>query len=351
MRGSGQARRATTMTLLLSKEDVRRCLSMGEIINKMEAAFLAFHHGGVTMPQRLRIAVGEGSGYGAFMPCAVTDLKGFGIKLNTNFKQNPVSRDLPAILGLIVLFDIQSGEPLAIMDSTLITAYRTAAVSGVAARYLARDNIGTVGVLGSGVQSSVHIQAMVEETDCNRVVVYSPSLAAKSSEFLNSVKHLVDTPVEVADSAEEVVRQAQILVVCTDSEDPVLDGRWIPEGTLVIAVGNARPDRRELDTITVKRSKIVCDSRQACLVEAGDLLIPIEEGSISGDDVSLDLAHVIQDRTRGRQRRDEIILFKSVGLAFEDIVAASHVYRRASANGDVSRFDFFALGSPQNAEC
>ncbi len=342
MQGSKQAKRNTTMTLLLSKEDVRQCLSMGEMINQMEAAFLAFDRGGVAMPQRLRIVVGEGHGYGAFMPCAVSDLEAFGIKVNTNFRQNPVSHNLPAILGLIVLLDIQAGVPLAIMDSTLITAYRTAAVSGLAARYLARDNIETVGVLGSGVQSLAHIHALVEELDCSKVVVYSPSLAAKSSEFLNSVNRLVETPVEVADNAEEVVGQAEILAVCTDSDDPVLDGRWVQEGALILAIGNATPNKRELDTIAVKRSKVVCDSCRSCLVEAGDLLIPIEEGSISRDDIGLDLAHVILDRTRGRQHRDEIILFKSVGLAFEDIVAASHVYLRASAAGEVSRFNFFA---------
>ena len=330
----------STETLILSKEEVRNYLSMGELIDQMETAFLAFHRGAVEMPQRLRIVVPEAQGYGAFMPCSIAELGGFGIKVNTNFKQNPRRFGLPAIIGLILLLDIESGVPLAIMDSTLVTAVRTAAVSGLAARYLARDDSETVGVLGSGVQSIPHIEAMAEVRNIKNVFVYSPSLASRSAEYLASVKEVLDARVEAASGAEEVVSRADILVVCTDSPSPVLDGSWIREGSCIIAIGNATPHTRELDTKTVTTSRIVCDSSKACMVEAGDLLIPLQEASIQKEEIQLDLGHVIQDPSLGRKSREEIILFKSVGLAFEDIMTVSHIYRKAVARGDALTFHF-----------
>ena len=315
---------------------------MGEIIDQMEAAFRAFHKGGVEMPQRLRIVIPHVQGYGAFMPCSIAELGGFGIKVNTNFRQNPPRLGLPSILGLIILLDTESGIPLAIMDSTLVTAVRTAAVSGLAARYLARDDSETVGVLGSGVQSIPHMEAMAEVRAVKNVFVYSPSLAPRSAEYLASVDGVLDVEVKIATDPEEVVSHADILVVCTDSTSPVLDGDWIRQGTCVIAIGNATPNTRELDTKTVTRSKIVCDSSKVCLVEAGDLLIPLREGSIREDRMQIGLADVIQDPSQGRQNRDEIILFKSVGLAFEDIMTVSHVYRKAVASEEALTFDFFS---------
>jgi ornithine cyclodeaminase/alanine dehydrogenase len=277
------------------------------------------------------------------MPCSVTDVKGFGIKVNTNFKANPERFGMPRILGLILLLDMESGTPLAIMDSTLITAFRTGAASGVAARYLARKDAENLGVIGSGAQSIQQIQAVAEVRHIKTAYVYSPMLATRREEFLASVRNVLSVPVVIAGSAEEVVRNADILVLCTNSAKPVLDGRWVKEGSFIVAIGNATPTTRELDATTVARSRVVCDSAQACLVEAGDLLLPIQEGVIRKDQIRLDLAEILLDPGLGRQNNDEIILFKSVGLAFEDIVTAAHVYSIAISSGDsLTEFNFFA---------
>lgn len=330
------------MTLILSKAEVRRYLSMKEIIERMESAFVAFQKGEVLMPQRTRIAMPDSSGYGAFMPCCMPGAGGFGIKVNTNFRLNPSRSGLPPILGLILLLDMGCGKPLAIMDSTLITAFRTGAVSGLAMKYLARKDAAVVSILGSGALSLPHIQAAIEVRKIMRVLVYSPGLAAKLDAFLQVARQVTSASIEVANSAEQAVRPADIVVTCTNSTSPVLDGRWLKEGACLLATGNANPKTRELDSNSVLRSKVVCDSWKACILEAGDLLLPIQEGLIGADHVKLDLAEVIQEPGRGRAREDEIILFKSVGLAFQDIVTASHVYRRASEEGCGLQLDFYA---------
>ncbi len=330
------------MSLILAREDVETYLSMGELISQMEPAFLAFHSGAVEMPQRVRIMLPHVPGYGSFMPCCIPGVNGFGIKVNTNFRDNPSRFGLPSILGLVILLDIESGKPLAIMDSTLITASRTAAVSGLAIRYLARESAEILGVLGSGVLSIPHIQAAAIARNIRKVKVYSPTLASRREAFLASTRKLVHVPVEVVDSPEDAVRPADILIVCTNSNSPVLDGRWIQDGACVVAVGNATPKARELDSLTVIRSRIACDSWKSCVLEAGDLLIPRQEGLITDSHIKLDLAEVLLDPSRGRSDDKQITLFKSVGLAFQDIVAACHVYQQAVVRGDARSFDFNA---------
>ncbi|MBV9482322.1 MAG: ornithine cyclodeaminase family protein [Acidobacteria bacterium] len=311
------------MTLMVSMSEVRRHLVMKEMIDQMEAGFIAFANGEVEMPQRIRLTVVGGRGYGAFMPCYMPT-HGLGIKINTNFKENPSCYGLPRILGLLILLDTATGMPLAIMDSTVITACRTAAVSGVAMRHLARADAETLGVLGTGTLCLPHIQAASAVRHIRSVRVYSPHLSMRQEEFARAAQGVVDTTVEIANSAEEVVADADILVTCTSSEAPVLDGRWIPQNACVIAVGNARPNSRELDTLTIIRSSIVCDSWKTCILESGDLLIPLAEGSINDSKVKLDLGSILQGNERGKVCSG-IVLFKSVGLAFEDLIAMHYV--------------------------
>jgi ornithine cyclodeaminase/alanine dehydrogenase-like protein (mu-crystallin family) len=325
------------MTLMLSKSDVGRHLDMEELIDEMEGGFLAFSDGKVEMPQRIRLATIDGAGYGAFMPCYLPG-QGLGIKINTNFRENG-DHGLPRILGLLVLLDTATGMPLAIMDSTAITAFRTAAVSGVAMRHLARENAEVLGILGSGVLSVPHMLAASAVRPIRTIRVYSPHLSARQEEFALAAQAAVGATVDVVASAERAAADADILVTCTSSASPVLDGRWLQSSTCIIAVGNATPNSRELDTTTVMRSHVVCDSWRACIVEAGDLLIPIKEGSIAGSHIEHDLGDVLKQRqpwTKGSAP----VLFKSVGLAFEDIIAARSVYSKVMASKTVSRFDF-----------
>jgi len=330
------------LTLILSKTEVRQRLVMEDMIDQMEAGFLAFAKGLVEMPQRVRLLASNGEGYGSFMPCQMRG-QGFGIKINTNFPDNPVRHGLPRILGLLVLLDTTTGMPLAIMDSTAITAFRTAAVSGVAMRRLARKDVRVLGVLGTGVQCLPHLLAGATVRRLDRVRVYSPNLHARQDEFVRRAHETVNIPVVPARSAEEVVTEADILIVCTGSSEPVLDGRWIREGTCVIAVGNATPNTRELDSLTVIRSKVICDSWRACILESGDFLIPMREGVITDTHIREDLGDVLQAQTLMVNQENAIVLFKSVGLAFEDLIAARHVYANALAARAGIEFDFFGM--------
>jgi ornithine cyclodeaminase/alanine dehydrogenase-like protein (mu-crystallin family) len=328
------------MTLLLSKPEVSRHLVMSEMIDQMEAGFVAFANGEVEMPQRVRLATIEGRGYGAFMPCYMPN-QGLAIKINTNFRENPSRYSLPRILGLLVLLDTGTGVPLAIMDSTAVTACRTAAVSGVAMRHLAREDAKVLGVLGTGALSLPHVQAASAVRPIRLVRLYSPHLSARRAEFARAAQEVTDARIDIAESAEEVVSDADILVTCTSSVDPVLEGKWIPPHACVIAVGNATPSSRELDSSTIIRSRVICDSCKACILESGDLRIPLREKSVTDDHITEDLGVILKDRRVPDRTRQGIVLFKSVGLAFEDLIAARSVYSRAIASGTGTSFDFF----------
>jgi alanine dehydrogenase len=326
------------MTLMLSKSEVRRYLVMEELVNEMEAGFFAFAEGKVDMPQRIRLATTDGSGYGAFMPCYMPD-KGLCIKINTNFRNN-ADYGLPRILGLLILLDTETGIPLAILDSTAITAFRTAAVSGVAMRCLSHKNSEVLGILGAGVLSVPHMLAATAVRPIRHVKIYSPSLSTRQDEFVLGAHLPASTAIEVVRSPEQAVAGADIVVTCTSSANPVLDGRWLEPGTCVVAVGNASPNTRELDTLTVMRSRVICDSWRACILEAGDLLIPIKEGSITDSHIKHDLGSILGQK-QSPAGSSEPTLFKSVGLAFEDLIAARYVYSKAVSSRTATQFDFF----------
>lgn len=326
------------MTLILSKSDVSHHLDIERLIDDMETGFVAFSDGDVEMPQRIRLAVGD-AGYIALMPGCLPNC-GPGIKINSNFAANQ-ARGLSRILGLLVLLDKETGLPLAIMDSTAITAYRTAAVSGVAMRCLSRENSSVLGVLGSGVLSIPHILAACAVRPIQTVRVYSPHLVTRQDDFVRAARATVNAAVEIVTSPEQAVANADVVVTCTSSASPVLDGNWLRSDACIVAVGNATPNSRELDTITVAASHVVCDSWRACILEAGDLLIPIREGHIADSHIKHDLGDILKNRNRRLPGPLTRVVFKSVGLAFEDVIAGYSVYSKAVTCGVSAQFDFF----------
>ncbi len=324
------------MTLLLSKSEVGQHLVMEELIEEMEIGFSAFARGKINLPQRTRLSTDDEAGYGAFMPCYMPSM-GLSIKINTNFRNN-AELGLPRILGLLILLDTETGMPLAIMDSTAITAYRTAAVSGLAIRCLSREDAEVLGILGSGVLAIPHIIAAHAVRQIRTVRIYSPHLLAREREFIAAAHASSGLIVEVVRSAEQAVSGADVLITCTSSFEPVLDGRWLEAGTCIVAVGNANPHFRELDTLTVIRSRVICDSWRACILEAGDLVIPLKEGSITDGHIKHDLSEILEGDEHSFP--EQLTLFKSVGLAFEDLMAARYVYLKAKASGTAGQFNF-----------
>jgi ornithine cyclodeaminase len=234
--------------------------------------------------------------------------------------------------GAVLLFDTQHGSLLAVIDATSITSIRTAAVSAVATDLLARKDATTVAILGSGVQAASHLESMRVVRPVARVRVWSRDLdRAKVFSRAESERHQI--PVEPARTARDAVRDAAIVCVVTAAHEPVLQGEWLERGTHVNAVGACLPRHRELDTAAVARSRVYVDRRESALHEAGDILIPIQEGAIREDHIVGEIGELLLGRTEGRRTAEEITLFKSLGLAIEDVAAAHAIHARATATG------------------
>ncbi|MEA2586366.1 MAG: hypothetical protein QOF33_4451 [Thermomicrobiales bacterium] len=299
------------MKLDLDEEAVRHLLDLKELIPVMERALAEFSGGTVVQPTRVMLPVAEHQGFLGLMP-AYTGTA-LGVKLVSFYPEN---RDVPTHHAAILLFKPETGEPLVSMDGRLITEMRTAAVSAVATRHLARSDAGVLAILGSGVQARSHLAALRLVRDFREVRVWSPRRAQAFAEEFG---------VRAAASAEEAVRGADVVVTATTSRTPVLRGEWLSPGAHVNAVGAARPDWRELDDEVLRRARVFVDSREAAIKESGDV---IAGGKIDGE-----LGEVVARTTTGRTSHDEVTLFKSLGLAVEDVATAALVYDKAGRQG------------------
>ncbi len=330
------------MTLLLSRGVVKSLLDMAEAIAVMETAFADFAQNGIEMPRRQVISVPQRGGQCGFMPAYVQRTGALGIKTVTAFRDNVSRYQLPTILGTLTLLDDQTGEPVTIMDGAYLTSVRTGAASGVATRHLARQDAHILGILGSGKQAETQIWAVCQVRPITEVRVFSPHLQQRQDAFQQAVSPLVEAEIRVVDTAAAAVRDCDIVVLATNATRPVIDGEWLAPGTHVNGIGSHSPSVRELDTRSVQRAKIVCDSLDACLAEAGDLMIPIAEGVLRDQDIHGDLGQVVCREIEGRSDDEEITIFKSVGLAFQDIAMAQYVYQKATDQVSGTHFDFSA---------
>ena len=312
------------MPLWLSESDVRAALPMGELIDAMERALIAFSTGRVAQPVRTVMEIRERAFFG-LMPALDCDASLLGAKLVTVLLENAAG-GLPSHQGVIVLFDAASGALLAVTDGRYITEARTAAVSAVSVRHMARRDARVLAIIGSGVQAHSHLEALALVRDFREIRVWSPN-AARLQEFASG------HDVEPCDSAGRAVRDADVVVLATSSATPVIDDSWVAPGTHVIAVGACRPTHRETDPRLVPRALVVVDSRAAAMQEAGDILLAIQDGLITPGHVHAELGEVAGGVKPGRQHAGQVTLFKSLGLAIEDVVSAGLAYRRALAAG------------------
>lgn len=295
--------------MFLDEQAVRPLLHMHEVIAAMEVALAAFSSGAVVQPVRTIVSVSEHEGFLGLMPAYTGDV--LGAKLVAFYPQNT---GVPTHHAVIQLFRPETGEPLVTMDGRLITEVRTAAVSAVATKYLARRDASILAILGSGVQARSHLEALRLVRDFSEVRVWSPR---------HAVSFAQEFGVSAAASAEEAVDGADVIVTATNSRTPVLAGDWLARGTHINAVGACRPDWQELDDDALRRASIYVDSRAAAEVESGDVIAAGVERVVG------ELGEVVTERVRGRQSPDEITMFKSLGLAVEDVATAALVYRRA----------------------
>ena len=328
------------MTLLLNRSDVQSLLSMPKAIDVLEAAFAELDAGSAEMPDRTVIVDPSVGGWIAYMPAYLKSGGALGVKAVTVYKGNPTEFGLPTTVGTILVQDKQTGVVVAVMDGGLLTGIRTGAASGVATRHLARKDSRVAGVIGTGVMARGQVMALVEAAELEKVLIYSRSDKSAQRSFADEFSEITGVDISLAESAESLVRESDIVTLITSATEPIVNSSWWKPGTHINGVGSHAPGIRELDTATVQMAKVICDQKQACLNEAGDIQIPVEEGVYHSDDIHGDLGSVINGKITGRENDEEITLFKSVGLAIQDISCASLVYEQAKEQGIGLEFDF-----------
>jgi alanine dehydrogenase len=315
--------------LVVDQADVARLLPMADCIDVMEGALRALSAGKAILPLRPVIWTPERTGALAAMPAFLEEPRCFGIKVITVFPKN-VRCDPHQ--GAVLLFEAEEGRLLAILDATEITAIRTAAVSGLATRLLARDDARTLAILGAGTQARTHLAAVLAVRNIDEVRVFSRT-SEKTRAFAERESKKHGVRLTASASAEEAVRGADVVCTTTSSKTPVLIGEWLAPGAHVNAAGASVAADRELDGPAVARSRLFVDRRESALAEAGDFLLARAEGLVADDHIVGELGEIVLGRVRGRTSPSEITLFKSVGIAVEDVAAAHEIHRRAAAEG------------------
>ena len=320
-------------TLLLSDHDVRTFLPMRECIEVMERALRGVTEGTSILPLRTIIRLPDTPNAFGCMPAVIDTgtTASIGAKIITVFPGNDTT-PFDSHIGVVLLFDAGHGALLAIADASSITSIRTSAVSGVATKLLAREDASELAILGAGVLAMPHLEAVRCVRPIRRVRVWSRN-AARAHAFAKQARPLHDIEVAVCETARDAVAGADIVCTITASRSPVLEGSWLADGAHVNAVGASLPTARELDTAAVVRARLFVDRRESALAEAGDFLIPRSEGAVTDAHILGELGELLSGTLAGRRNASEITLFKSLGLAVEDVAAVRHVHEKARAAG------------------
>src|SRR6266498_3023650 len=313
--------------LLLSEKQVQDLIHIDELIATLEQAHIQYSTGKAVMPVRLVVPLPRIHGRMTSMPGFLNDDNALGMKVVTYFQENP-QRGLPAILATIMLFSAETGKMIAAMDGSYITAIRTACASAVATKALANRETPVLGILGAGVQARAHIRALSRVRKLQQIKIYSPS-GISATKIRKDMESEVGVGVKVAASAEDAVKHSDIVVTVTTAKEPILKSEWLNAGVHINAVGSHRPDLREVDGATLARANVVVDSREAIMAECGDILLALKEKSIPEDVINAEIGEVLAGMKSGRKSAREITLYKSVGIAIQDVATANLVYRKA----------------------
>jgi alanine dehydrogenase len=313
--------------LVLSEEQIRSLIDVEELISALERAHIQYSTGKAVMPVRLVVPLPQIHGRITSMPGYLMEDKALGMKVVTYFQNNP-KQNLPAILATVMLFSAATGKIIAVMDGSYITAIRTACASAMATRVLANPETPVLGILGAGVQARAHIEALCRVRKLKKIKLYSPS-GTSAANIKRELEPTVGVAIDVAKSAEKAVRNSDLLVTATTAQQPILKSEWLKPGAHINAVGSHRPDSREIDSPTVARSNLVVDSREAIMAECGDVLLAIKEKSITEKHIHAEIGEVLAGAKPGRSSASEVTLYKSVGIAIQDVATAQLVYHKA----------------------
>jgi len=320
------------MVLILSKKHIESVLTMEESIAAVEEAFRELAMKTAQMPTRASLSVSDKEGWMGAMPAYLSKAGALTTKIVTSYENNPARHKLPTIMAVIVLNDPETGRTEAVLEGSYITAVRTGAVSGVATKHLARPDASTVGIFGAGTQAKTQLEAVMAVRNIQSVLVHDIA-PEKAGRFSEQMSQRLRTGVRAEDDPERVAEQSEIIITASTSRVPVFKGDSLNSGTHINAVGSFTPNARELDDSTILRAKIVVDSLDAALAEAGDLLIPMKAGIFRRDQIHAELGEIVVGRKKAREDDLEITVFKSVGLGIQDAAVARLAYVKATKMG------------------
>ena len=330
----------TTGTVVLTRRDVIDLLAMDECIDAVERAFRLYAEGRTIAPGVLGAHVEGGGFHVKTAGLQFGDRAYFAAKVNANFPGNRERFGLPTIQGVIALFDLENGYPLALLDSGEITSARTAAATAVAARYLARADAAVVTICGCGVQARDQLRALVRVRPVSLVLAFDVD-RARAEEYVTVMSRELHLHTEVAETLVDAARQSDICVTCTTSRRAILRAGDVAPGTFVAAVGADNPEKQEIDPMLLAQSVVVVDVLEQCAV-IGDLHHALAAGVMTRAEVRGELGEIVAGRKAGRRTADEVIVFDSTGTALQDVAAAALVYEHAMASGRGMRAELTA---------
>ena len=319
------------MTRVLTYEEVRQALPMRRAIEAMKGAFAQLSAGQADVPLRVALDVPRHNGVTLFMPAYLSADDQMAVKIVSVFNDNP-AKGLPLIHALVVVVDATTGEPAAVMDGTALTALRTGAASGAATDLLARQDARTAAVFGTGAQGRTQLEAVCAVRPIQEAWAYDV-LPQQAAAYADEMSQRLSILVNAAETPSEAVRQADVICTATTSTSPVFDDADVQPGTHINAIGAYTPQMQEIPPETILRARVVIDHREASLAEAGDLLIPLQQGLMTEDHIYAEVGEIAAGRKSGRTSSEEITLFKSVGVAVQDVAAASAVLEAARRLG------------------
>lgn len=314
----------------VSKEKIASLLPMEECIEVMEEMFRSLASGECVQPLRSIMWLPDRTGLLGMMPGYAETLGVVGIKLITVFHANR-NAGYPSHQGIVILFDAKHGQPLMMFDATEITAIRTAAASALATRVLSREDSERLAIIGSGEQAQRHIDAILLVREIKQIRIWSRN-EQHAENLAKKISAQYDISLEMSKTAQQAIKDADIICTVTSSSTPVILGEWISTGAHINAVGSSTPRARELDSAAIAKGKLFTDRYESLFNEAGDFLIPKQEGVINDDHAKAELGEVLIGSKDGRESQEEITIFKSLGIAAEDIFSAWHIYQKINPN-------------------
>ena len=316
-----------TQLRILSGNQIRAAISMKDIVEAMRFAFVELSTGNPEMPIRSHISIEEPEGTALFMPSYMKISEMIGIKTVTLFDDNR-HNNLPYIQGMVSLFDGNNGTPRAILDGMTITSLRTGAASGLATQLLSRENSAICTIFGAGVQGRTQLEAVCAIRDIKKAIVYD-AIPIAAETFAREMSTALGIEIVVAKNSTEAVKDTDIICCASISETPVFDNNDLPEGVHINAVGSYKPHVQEVPEEMVLRSRLYVDHRESALEETGDLIIPIEKGLLTEEHIVAEIGEVAAGKAPGRNSASEITFFKTVGVAVQDLAAATVILKKA----------------------